>query len=56
MGFLHQLGLMGLIELLEMSKGLSKIGAKLFESMWLNLRKTNFPLSSFSFRKHVLGA
>ena len=53
MGFLHQLGLMDLIDLLELSKGLSKIGAKLFELMWLNLRKTNFPLSAFSFHKHV---
>ncbi len=56
MRFLHQLGLMDLIDLLELSKGLSKIGAKLFELMWLNLRKTNFPLSVFSFHKHVLGA
>ena len=56
MGFLHHLGLMDLIDLLELSKGLSKIGAKLLELMWLNLRKTNFPLSAFSFHKHVLGA
>ena len=29
MGLLHQLGLMDLIDLLELSKGLSKIGAKI---------------------------
>ena len=33
--FLDQLGLMDLSDLLELSKGLSKIGAKIFEGLWL---------------------
>ena len=35
MTFLDQLGLMDMIDLLELSKGLSKIGAKIFESVWM---------------------
>jgi hypothetical protein len=38
MTFLDQLGLMDMSDLLELSKGLSKIGAKIFESMWFKLR------------------
>ena len=37
MTFLDQLGLMDMSDLLELSKGLSKIGAKIFESMWFKL-------------------
>ena len=37
MTFLDQLGLMDMSVLLELSKGLSKIGAKIFESMWFKL-------------------
>ena len=45
MTFLDQLGLMDMSDLLELSKGLSKIGAKIFESLWLKLRTSKFPFS-----------
>ena len=40
MTFLDQLGLMDMGDLLELSKGLSKIGAKIFEGegVWFKLR------------------
>ena len=38
MTFLDQLGLMDMGDLLELSKGLSKIGAKIFECLWFKLR------------------
>ena len=54
MTFLDQLGLMDMSDLLELSKGLSKIGAKIFESLWFKLRTSK---SSFSFfDKHEFGA
>ena len=43
--FLDQLGLMDMSDLLELSKGLSKIGAKIFESLWLKLRTSKSPFS-----------
>jgi len=36
--FLDQLGLKDMSDLLELSKGLSKIGANIFEGLWFNLR------------------
>ena len=38
MTFLDQLGLMDMGDLFELSKGLSKIGAKIFEGVWFKLR------------------
>ena len=45
MSFLDQLGLMDMSDLLELSKGLSKIGAKIFESLWFmfKLRTSKSP-------------
>ena len=37
MTFFDQLGLMDMGNLLELSKGLSKIGAKIFEGVWFKL-------------------
>ena len=52
MTFLDQLGLMDMVDILELSKGLSKIGAKIFEGVKLRTSK-----SPFSFLdKHALGA
>jgi hypothetical protein len=45
MTFLDQLGLMDMSDLLELSKDLSKIGAKIFESLWLKLRTSKSPFS-----------
>jgi hypothetical protein len=45
MTFLDQLGLMDMSDLLELSKGLSKIGAKIFESLWLKLWTSKSPFS-----------
>ena len=54
MTFLDQLGLMDMGDLLALSKGLSKIGAKVFEGLWFKLRTSK---SSFSFLdKHASGA
>ena len=54
MTFLDQLGLMDMGDLLALSKGLSKIGAKIFEGLWFELRTSK---SSFSFLdKNVSGA
>ena len=43
--FLDRLGLMDMSDLLELSKGLSKIGAKIFESLWFmfKLRTSKSP-------------
>ena len=43
--FLDQLGLMDMSDLLELSKGLSKIGAKICESLWLKFRTSKSPFS-----------
>ena len=53
MSFIDQLGLMDLSDLLELSKGLSKIGAKIFEGL-----RFKFPSKSpFScLDEHVSGA
>ena len=48
--FLDQLG----CDLLELSKGLSKIGAKIFESFWFKLRTSKSPFSFLD--KHISGA
>ena len=45
MTFLDQLGLMDLGDILELSKGLSKIGAKIFEVLWFKLRTSKSPFS-----------
>ncbi len=45
MTFLDQLGFMDLIDLLELSKGLSKIGTKIFECLWYKLRTSKSPFS-----------
>ena len=42
MTFLNQLGLMDMRDLLELSKGLSKIGAKIFESLWFGHQSSPF--------------
>jgi hypothetical protein len=53
MAFLDQLGLMDMIDLLELSKSLSKIGAIIFERLWLKLRTLTFlPLSSINMHLH----
>ena len=44
MTFLDQLGLMDVSHLLELSKGFSKIDAKIFESLWFKLRTSKAPL------------
>ena len=54
MTFLDQLGLMDMGDLLELSKGLSKIGAKIFEGVWLKLRTSKSPFSFLD--KHAPGA
>ena len=54
MTFLDQVGLMDMSDLLELSKGLSKIGAKIFEFFWFKLRTSK---STFSFLdKSVFGS
>ena len=54
MNFLDQLDLMDMGNLMALSKGLSKIGAKIFEGLWFELRASK---SSFSFLdKNVSGA
>ena len=54
MTFLDQLGLMDMGYLLALSKGLSKIGAKIFEGLWFELRTSK---SYFSFLdRNVSGA
>ena len=45
MTVLDQLGLMDMSDLLELSKGLSKIGAKIFEGLWCKLRTSKSPFS-----------
>ena len=45
MTFLDQVGLMDMSDLLELSKGLSKIGAKIFECFWFKLRTSKSPFS-----------
>ena len=45
---------MDLSDLLELSKGLSKIGAKIFESLWFKLRTSKSPFSFLD--KHGSGA
>ena len=52
--FLDQLGLMDMGDLLELSKGLSKIGAKIIEGLWLKLRTSEHPFSFFD--KHAPGS
>ena len=54
MTFLDQLGLMDMSDLLELSKGLSKIGAMIFESLWFKLRTSKSPFSFLD--KHGSGA
>ena len=54
MTFLDQLGLMDMGDLLELSKGLSKIGAKIFEGVWFKLRTSKSPFSFLD--KHAPGA
>ena len=52
MTFLDQLGLIDLSDILELSKGLSKIGAKIFEGLWFKLLTSKG--SPFSFLdKHI---
>ena len=41
--FLDPLGSMDMHDLLELSKGLSKIGAKIFEGLWLKFRTSKSP-------------
>ncbi len=41
-------------DLLELSKGLSKTGAKIFEGMWFKLRTSKPPFSFLD--KHAPGA
>ena len=53
MTFLDQLGLMDMGDLLELSKGLSKIGAKIFEGVWFKLRTWKSPVSFLD--KHAPG-
>ena len=45
MALLDQLGLMGLSDLWELTKGLSKISGKIFESLWFKLRTSKSPFS-----------
>ncbi len=45
MTFLDQVGLMDMGDLLELSRGLSKIGAKIFECFWFKLRTSKSPFS-----------
>ena len=52
--FLDQLDLMDISDLLELSKGISKIGAKIFESLWFKLRTSKSPFSFLD--KHGFGA
>ena len=54
MTFLDQLGLMDTGDLLELPKGLSKIGAKIFEGAWFKLRTSKSPFSFLD--KHAPGA
>ena len=54
MTFLDQLGLMDMVDILELSKGLSKIGAKIFEGVWFKLRTSKSPFSFLD--KHAPGA
>ena len=54
MTFLDQLGLMDMGDLLELSKGLSKIGAKIFEGVWFKLRTSKSPFSFLD--KSVFGS
>ena len=44
MTFLDQLDLMDMGDLLELSKGLSKIGAKIFEGVWFKIRTSFWSL------------
>ena len=53
MTFLDQLGLMDMSDVLELSKGLSKIGAKIFENLWFKLRTSKSPFSFLN--KHGFG-
>jgi hypothetical protein len=48
------LGLMDMSDLLELSKGLSEIGATIFEGLRLKLRTSKSPLSFVG--EHELGA
>ena len=41
--------LMDMSDLLELSKGLSKIGAKIFESLWFKLRTSKAPFSFLAY-------
>ena len=54
MTFLDQLGLMDMGDLLELSEGLSKISAKIFEGLWFKLRTSKSPFSFLD--KHGSGA
>ena len=54
MTFLDQVGLMDMSDLLELSKGLSKIGAKIFECFWFKLRTSKSPFSFLD--KSVFGS
>ena len=54
MTFLDQVGLMDMSDLLELSKGLSKIGAKIFECFWFKLRTSKPPFSFLD--KSVFGS
>ena len=51
--YFDQLGLMDMGDLLELSKGLSKIGAKIFEGVWFKLWTSKSPFSFFD--KHAPG-
>ena len=54
MNFLEQLSLMDIGDAMELSKGLSKIGAKIFEGLWFKLRISKSPFSFLD--KHASGA
>ena len=54
MTFLDQLGLMDTIDFLELSKGLSKIAAKIFEGVWFKRWTSKSPFSFLD--KHAPGA
>ena len=45
MTLLDQMGLVDMSDLLELSKGLSKISARVFESLWFKLRTSKSPFS-----------
>ena len=53
MTFLDQVGLMNMSDLLKLSKGPSKIGAKMLSVLWFKLRTSKSP---FSIKMYLAGA